>query len=404
MNNKVLLTESEIKGIETFNILSTFFIILMIGDFMIRIMNSSWLYAYSSGFLFVSLCVSKIFARQNKLDAATMTVALSFYIVAYYHTCIIENYITGYLIFIVAPILCALLLDSLYLKILTLIISTVSFVICNYLSGLPLFSNYFFFFGLFPSFVAMLYFSHRLEKLTDDKNILIDELQRKNEELILFSNMMSHDLKAPLNNIYGFAGLLKKKLPNLGQREEKMLNHIISGAKSMTALITDLLNYFKTRDAEWQFEEINLDELIEQVVQSLRYQIEEKQAVVHKKNLTTISANYGGMTNLFQNLISNSIKYQPVDQPDHIPCVNIEQIEEENQYCIILSDNGIGLKKEYLDRLFTPFARFSSNAYKGTGLGLSTCKKIIEKHGGTIEASSSIGEGMTFTIVIPKMK
>jgi len=222
MNNKAPLSESQIKDIKTFNILSNFFILLMIGDCSIRIMIGSWLYAYSSGFLLAGLCISKIFIRQNKLDAATMTVAIAFYIDAFY------------------LILCAILLSSLYLRVATLIISTISFITCNYLSGLPLLSNYFFFFGLYPSFVAMLYFSHRLKKLTDDKNALIDELKHKNEELILFSNMMSHDLKAPLNNIYGFAGLLKKKLTNLGKREEVMLDHIISGAKSMSGLIAEL--------------------------------------------------------------------------------------------------------------------------------------------------------------------
>lgn len=404
MNNKAPLTESQIKDIKTFNILSNFFILLMIGDFLIRIIVGSWLYAYSSGFLLVGLCISKIFARQNKLDIATMTVAIAFYIDAFYLTYILDDYITAYLIFIVAPILCAILLNSLYLKVLTLIISTISFITCNYLSGLPLLSNYFFFFGLFPSFVAMLYFSHRLKKLTDDKNALIDELRYKNEELILFSNMMSHDLKAPLNNIYGFAGLLKKKLTNLDQREEVMLDHIISGAKSMTGLIAELLDYFKTRDAEWEFEEVNLNGLVERVKQDIQYQIEEKQAIIQTKNLTTVRANYGGMTNLFQNLISNSVKYQPIDQPDHIPYINIEQIEEEEQYRIVISDNGIGIEKEYIDGLFKPFARFSSTAYKGTGLGLFTCRKIIEKHGGSIEAHSLIGEGTTFTIILPKIK
>jgi len=140
------------------------------------------------------------------------------------------------------------------------------------------------------------------------------------------------------------------------------------------------------------------------VKQDLRYQIDEKQAIIQTKNLTTVRANYGGMTNLFQNLISNSIKYQPIDQPDHIPLVNVEQVEEEEQYRIIISDNGIGIGKEYIDRLFKPFARFSSKAYKGTGLGLFTSKKIVEKHGGSIEAYSLLGEGTTFNIVIPKMK
>ncbi len=404
MNDKAPLTESEIKDIKTFNILSNFFIVLMAGDFLIRIILGSWLYAYSSGFLFAGLCISKIFVRQYKLDMATMTVAMAFYIDAYYLTYILGEYITSYFIFIVAPILCAILLTSLRLKILTLIISTVSFMACNYLSGLPLLSNYFFFFGLYPSFVAMLYFSHRLKKLTADKNALIDELKYKNEELILFSNMMSHDLKAPLNNIHGFASLLEKKLTNLGSREESMLKHIITSAKSMSVLIKDLLDYFKTRDAEWRFKEINLDKLVDEVTQSLQYQVNEKQAVINKKNLTTIHANHGGMTNLFQNLISNSIKYQPIDQPNHIPLINIEQIEDADKYHIIISDNGIGIEKEYIDRLFKPFARFSSKAYKGTGLGLFTCKQIMEKHGGKIAASSSIGEGTTFTITLPKMK
>jgi len=93
MNNKAPLTES---------ILSNFFILLMVGDFLIRILVGSWLYAYSSGFLLAGLCISKIFARQNKLDIATMAVAISFYIDAFYLTYILEDYITAYLIFIVA--------------------------------------------------------------------------------------------------------------------------------------------------------------------------------------------------------------------------------------------------------------------------------------------------------------
>jgi len=241
-----------------------------------------------------------------------------------------------------------------------------------------------------------------LQKVTNDKNQLIDELKNKNEEVMLYSNMMSHDLKAPLGNIEGLSLVLQKRLKGADEKHGKILNVITDSVKSMRKLIDNLLQYSKSHADDYDFQDLELDGLIGQVLTTFNHDIEKNNVEITRTNLSAIYGNEETLALVFQNLISNAIKFQPkID--GHIPKIKINQITKTLDTEIVVSDNGIGLEEDKVNEIFAPFKRFhSSKDYKGTGLGMSIVKKLIEKHNGSISVKSKLGSGTTFTISLPK--
>ena len=227
-------------------------------------------------------------------------------------------------------------------------------------------------------------------------------LESKHEDLLLFNNMMNHDIKAPLRNIKGFSYLLKKTNPTETQQE--YLDFISTSADNLEALISDLLLYNKMNVIELKPENTNIDLIIDSICLSLKYDFQQKNVEIIKKNLPEyIYGNPDGLRTVFQNLISNAIKYQPKALENHIPEIIIRYEEDKKFDIIYVEDNGIGIKEENVERLFTPFIRFhSATEYEGTGLGLSICKKIIEKHNGTIELTNKTTPGTSFCLKFSK--
>jgi signal transduction histidine kinase len=213
--------------------------------------------------------------------------------------------------------------------------------------------------------------------------------------------MMNHDIKAPLRSIKGFSQLLARTEQTETQKE--YLAFISNSTNNLEALISDLLLYSKMNIIELDFDEINVESIIDAIISLFKYDIEDKNIQIIKENLPeTIYGNFDGLRTVFQNLISNAIKYQPKDNANHIPEIRIKYESEEKFDVIYLKDNGIGIDEENIPDLFTPFIRFESAAnYEGTGLGLSICHKIIEKHQGTINAIP-VEEGTCFIIKFPK--
>lgn len=395
-------SEAELKNIKTLSILNSVFVVALILDSILCATTSRWYFMFSSLFLLGGLLLSKIALTFNKNEIASLIVGIAFYIVSIYHAFVLDNLITSYFILLCAPIILVVLLTNIKNKIATLVSSCILFFVCNYGAGVELFENYFFFIGLFPCFFAMLYFYNRLDQLTQDKNELIKAQEQSNKEKILYAQMMSHDLKAPLQTIGGFSKLLEKQLNHKGE-DAQMLKYILAATNSMETLIDDLLEYSKTDTLNYTFKEIEVNTLLSEALSIFSLDIKQEKIKIEKKSLGKIKANQKGIVAVFQNLISNSIKYQPLNKADQTVKIIIEQKESDLYDEIIIGDNGIGIKEENIPFLFDPFSRFHTQFdYAGTGLGLSICKKILQKHNGEISVLHSDKNGTSFLLRFPK--
>lgn len=375
---------------------------LLIVDILACVLFAKYDYAFSSVILLAGIVLSKFFFNNDKYDQGISFLAIGFYIVGFYHAYYLGNHNTCYFILLVVPVICSLLLENFRLKIVFIFASSILFVYCNYLAGLALLENYFFYFGLFPSSLLMMHFYEKLKSLSNEKNKLIEELKGKNDEILLFSNMMSHDLKTPLRNIEGFTSLLQQKLKGQDKQEAELFSFVMHGVKTMKTLIDDLLQYSKYSINEYSFKTLDLDNLIDELILSFNYDISKSKVEIIKSDLSTIYGHKESLSIVFQNLISNSIKYQPKDE-NHLPRIEISQVNEGQNSFIKVKDNGIGLDAKTIQEIVEPFKRFhNSSEYEGTGLGMSIVNKVLEKHKGRIEVESKLGLGSTFTVSIPK--
>lgn len=247
--------------------------------------------------------------------------------------------------------------------------------------------------------------NHQLQLQNKEKQIFLNQIENKNEELITFSNIMSHDLKAPLRTISAFTGLVEKQVQGNFQKEKVLsyTNFITNSAESMRSLIEDLLLYSRVNLEKSEFSDVSLNDLTLLVLPAFSYDINLSKAVVNVAELPTIKGNKGLLKTVFHNLISNAIKYQPKDKSNHQAKVDIWAMETENQHCIFIQDNGIGIKSSYVEKLFQPFVRFhASSEYKGTGLGMSICQRIMDKHQGQIQLDFTSPSGSRFKLIFPK--
>jgi signal transduction histidine kinase len=227
------------------------------------------------------------------------------------------------------------------------------------------------------------------------------ELERSNRELQDFANIASHDMQEPLRKILTFSELLRSRYA--GQIDERGTDYMVRmdrAAQHLYTLINDLLAYSRITTRAQPFSLVDLNEVARKVVTDLDMQIEESHAQVEIQNLPSLEADPTQMYQLFQNLVSNALKYHASDRA---PRISIGAASAENGLCqFSVSDNGIGFDEKYLDRIFQPFQRLHPREeYEGTGMGLAICRKIVERHGGSISAASTPGQGSTFTITLP---
>lgn len=240
------------------------------------------------------------------------------------------------------------------------------------------------------------------------------ELKAINDELESFNNIVSHDLQEPLRKIQLFISRLEEKEEgSLSEQSKDYFAKIRSAANRMQTLMMDLVNYTRTIKGDKTFVKTNLNSLLEQILQELALNIEEKNAKVDVGNLPTIKAIPFQIEQLFINLISNSLKYSKENVKPEIS-ITAEKITEMDIYQsieltdkkyhkIVVSDNGIGFKQEYAEKIFVLFQRLETDAkYSGTGLGLAICKKIVENHNGFINVKSKPNSGAEFSIYFPK--
>lgn len=383
-------------------VLNLAFFILLITDSVLCFTIGNYKMLIPNSVFIVGLIVSRILIHNNQYEASTLATVFSLYIAAILQVVVLNNVIVCNYVLLCIPIVCSVLLNNLNIKLFLIFFSSVLFLLCNYLAGLHIFENYLFFVGLFTVCVAMLHFDRTLTNLTNEKNDLIIELEKKNEKIVLFSNMMSHDLKAPVQNIVGLSTILKKKLVDIEDGNLKLLNHIVSISNSMKKLVDDLQHYSKTDIDKYNFDRIDVNELIDGILNLFYFDINKNNVVINKHNLDFIYGDAKFLSLVFQNLISNALKYQPLTE-DHITNISISQINSATESKIVVCDNGLGIEEVKLEEIFEPFKRLhTQKEYEGTGLGLSLVKKVVEKHNGKIQVKSKPGEGTKIAIVMPK--
>lgn len=232
-------------------------------------------------------------------------------------------------------------------------------------------------------------------------------LEHSNEELRNFTNVASHDLQEPLRKIQTFGEMLQDRYSGaLDSHGLNYLQRIRDSAARMQLLLSELLTFSRATNRAYQYTKVNLDQVVRQVLIDLDWQVEEKQANVKVSNLPVVEADEVQVTQLFQNLLSNALKFH---SPGRAPEINIyspypkNKTDSEGMVEIRIQDNGIGFSEKYLDRIFQPFQRLNTNGeFPGIGMGLSICRKIVDNHGGTISAHSSPGKGTTIFVRLPK--
>lgn len=229
------------------------------------------------------------------------------------------------------------------------------------------------------------------------------KLTSSNTDLQQFAYVASHDLQEPLRAVAGFLTLIAKRHKgNLDPETEGWINHAVEGAQRMRALINDLLLYARVESRGKELEPTDCNKALEQAKKDLSVVLEETGAEIHATRLPTLVGDEGQLSQLFQNLVGNAIKFK---QSDTTPKVDIEVRQENAEWIFSVKDNGIGFDQTHADRIFVIFQRLQGREeYQGTGIGLALCKKIVERHGGRIWAESSKGKGSTFFFTIPVMQ
>jgi PAS domain S-box-containing protein len=224
------------------------------------------------------------------------------------------------------------------------------------------------------------------------------ELLRSNAELEQFAYVASHDLQEPLRMVTSYLQLLERRYKNqLDTDADEFIDYAVDGAIRMQALINDLLSLSRVSTRGQPFEQIDSTISLKRAIANLQFVIEESQAVVVYDRLPQVMADLTQLTQVFQNLITNAIKFQG-QSPANIS-VKVERSDQN--WLFSVCDNGIGIEAQYHDRIFVIFQRLHSRGqYPGTGIGLAICKKIVERHGGQIWVESS-GPGSTFYFTLP---
>jgi PAS domain S-box-containing protein len=231
-------------------------------------------------------------------------------------------------------------------------------------------------------------------------NARTEELRKSNADLEQFAYVASHDLQEPLRTISNYVALLERSnKDNLDEKSLVYLNFIVSSARRMQLQIQDLLQYSRTGH-NMTLKEINCNRLVDEVLHELDALIKDKKPKIEVGKLPVIKG-YTELKSVFQNLISNAIKFSQKGEPADI---TISATEKPKEWMFAVKDKGIGIDKQYFDKIFIIFQKLHQHAeYPGSGIGLSQSKKIVEMHNGKIWLESEPGKGSTFYFTIPKM-
>jgi signal transduction histidine kinase len=257
-------------------------------------------------------------------------------------------------------------------------------------------------------FISIVWWSvnslHRMDSKRRETELALQQtaakLIRSNADLEQFAYVASHDLKEPLRAISGSIQIFHEHYKEqLDSSAEEIIKHTVDGATRMQTLIDDLLTYSRLTTREAALEPVNASEILREALVNLELAIRESRAVVSSDPLPTIKADHTQILQVLQNLISNAIKYRS----DRTPKIHISAEDKKSEWLFSVSDNGIGIAPQYTDKIFRIFQRLHTRKeYSGTGIGLAICKKVIERHGGSIWVESEPEEGSTFFFTLPK--
>lgn len=254
----------------------------------------------------------------------------------------------------------------------------------------------------FLSYKPLLLQIRERERVEEKLKQTMAEFARSNSELELFAYVASHDLQEPLRMVTSFTQLLEKRYKNkLDKDADEFIEFILDGATRMQSMINDLLQYSRVGTRGKPFKLTDFESVFGQSLVNLKIAIDENNAIITHDPLPTLMADSTQMIEVFQNLISNAIKFRSKESPQ----VHVSALKKRNDWVFSVRDNGIGIAPEFFDKLFILFQRLHSRSeYPGTGIGLAVCKKIVERHGGKIWVESEPDKGSTFYFSIPDSK
>jgi PAS domain S-box-containing protein len=228
------------------------------------------------------------------------------------------------------------------------------------------------------------------------------DLARSNAELQQFAYVASHDLQEPLRMVTSYLELLERRYKGqLDPKADQFIAYAVDGAVRMQTLINALLSYSRIGSREQLFEPVNCEEVLQDVLTNLQVTIAQNNAHITHDPLPIVSGDRTQLTQLFQNIINNGIKFRREEAPH----IHLAVTRLSNKWLFSIRDNGIGIETQYIDRIFVIFQRLHSRSeYPGTGIGLAICKKIVERHGGKLwvesqdesQTNEQIGHGSTF--------
>lgn len=231
-------------------------------------------------------------------------------------------------------------------------------------------------------------------KAADDVKRVNEELRRSNVEIEQFAHVASHDLQEPLRMVTSYLQLIERRYPDrLDSTGKEFIAFAVDGAKRMKNLIRDLLEFSRAGTHSTRFREVDTGAILDHALDNLKIAIEETSAVITADSLPTLCGDPVLLTQVFQNLIANAIKFQKGTEP----CVHVSAREQGAEWIFSVRDNGIGIESRHLDRIFHIFERLHSvEEYSGSGIGLAITRKIVERHRGKIWVESQPGAGSTF--------
>ncbi len=242
----------------------------------------------------------------------------------------------------------------------------------------------------------------RVARRTAELNERTQDLARSNAELQQFAYVASHDLQEPLRMVASFTQLLARRYNDkLGDDAREFIHYAVDGATRLQTLISDLLSYSRVGTHSKPLEFKRCDEVLDRVLLNLKLAVRDAGAIITRDPLPPVMADEVQLGQLFQNLLTNAMKFRG----ENSPRIHISAVQQGALWKISVRDNGIGIAPEHADRIWVIFQRLHTKTeYAGTGIGLAICKKIAERHGGTIWVEPSPGGGSTFSFTIPVCK
>lgn len=242
---------------------------------------------------------------------------------------------------------------------------------------------------------------YRLQ-LQKEVNERTKELKRSNEELQRFAYVASHDLQEPLRTIASFTQLLERRYKGKFDSDaDEFMDFIVEAAVRMKAQIEGLLEYSRVETKGEEFKPVNTGEILKETIKRIYTQIKESDAEITYDKLPVVIGDGEQLQRVFQNLISNAIRFRKCEEQLKIHISAIKS-EDDYEYVFSVQDNGIGIEEQYMERIFVIFQRLHTrNVYHGTGMGLSIVKRVIERHGGCVWVESEFGVGSIFHFTLP---